>query len=125
MEVVDNEVWLLLADGRLISMNQHASQAHVAQGNAQVIPPERVVRDGGAFVLLDEDDPRVAEGKAAAEKAAKEKADAEAAAAAEAEDEDDEAEVEDTEAPVAPVESAAVEPTEKAVAGKPSARKPA
>lgn len=124
MEVVDNEVWLLLADGRLISMNKHASQAHVAQGNAQVIPPERVVRDGGAFVLLDEDDPRVAEGKAAAEKAAKEKAEADAAAA-DAEDEDDEAEVEDTEAPVAPVESAAVEPTEKAVAGKPSARKPA
>jgi hypothetical protein len=123
MEVVDNEVWLLLADGRLISMNQHASQAHVAQGNAEVIPPERVVRDGGAFVLLDEDDPRVAEGKAAAEKAAKEKAEADAAAA-EAEEEDED-EVEDTEVEVAPVESAAVEPSEKAVTGKPSARKPA
>jgi hypothetical protein len=124
MEVVDNEVWLLLADGRLISMNQHASQAHVAQGNAQVIPPERVVRDGGAFVLLDEDDPRVAEGKAAAEKAAKEKADAEAAAAAEAEEADDEEEEETEEAP-ATTESAAVAPPESAVAGKPSARKPA
>ena len=121
MEVVDNEVWLLLADGRLISMNQHASQAHVAQGNAEVIPPERVVRDGGTFVLLDEDDPRVAEGKAAAEKAAKEKAEAEAAAAEDVEEEEEE----ESDVEVAPVESAAVEPSEKAVAGKPSARKPA
>jgi hypothetical protein len=120
MERIDNEVWLRLADGRLISMNQHAAPTHIAENGAELIPPERVVRanDAGAFALLDEDDPRVAEGKAAAEKAAKEKADAEAAAAADGE-------VEDTVAPVAPVESAAVEPTERAVTGKPSARKPA
>jgi hypothetical protein len=123
MEVVENEVWLQLADGRLISMNKQVAPAHVAEGNAIEIPPERVVRDGGAFVLLDEDDPRVAEGKAAAEKAAKEKADADAAAA-EADDEDEE-DVEDTEVEVAPVETAAVAPPETAVTGKPSARKPA
>lgn len=122
METIDNEVWLKLADGRLISMNRISAQTHIAENGAELIPPERVVRanESGAFALLDEDDPRVAEGKAAADKAAKEKADAEAKAAADAEDE-----VEATEVPVAPVESAAVEPTERAMTGKPSARKPA
>jgi hypothetical protein len=122
MEVIDNEVWLQLADGRLISMNRQAAPGHVATGNAIEIPPERVVRDGGAFVLLDEDDPRVAEGKAAAESAA---AEAEAAAAAAAEDEGEDDEVEDEEDEVEPTESAAVAPPESAVAPKPSARKPA
>lgn len=59
MELITNEVWLLLDDGRLISMNKVAAPGIIAEGRAELIPPERVMRDGGLFVLLDADDKRV------------------------------------------------------------------
>jgi hypothetical protein len=54
MEEITNEVWLQLEDGRLISMNRIAAQGMIGEGRATLIPPERVVRDGPLFKLVEE-----------------------------------------------------------------------
>jgi hypothetical protein len=57
MEEITNEVWLQLEDGRLISMNKIAAQGMIGEGRATLIPPERVVRDGPLFKLVEEKAP--------------------------------------------------------------------
>jgi hypothetical protein len=94
-EVIDNEVWLLYPDGRLISMNRVAAPQIVAAGEAVEVPPERVRRDGERFVLVDDD----AAAKAAAE-------DDDAAAA----EDDDATEVKATEAATASAPKTAAQP---------------
>ena len=68
MVYIDNEAWVLLADGRLISLNRKLVDRVVGQGG-QLIPSERVAwnASGTGFVLLPEPEAPAASAEAAPE----------------------------------------------------------
>lgn len=71
MEVITNELWLLLPDKRLISMNKHQAQAMVFAGEAELVDPSRVERvSPHSFALRAEATPVEAATVAAPERAA-------------------------------------------------------